>query len=118
MLQYEFNLLIPLEQNIQSYLTAVRKANPEEYRVTMFTLFTNLNAARVVAISRWRNRHTGRADWPQDTGIAVATFNKTIGDLKKVGIIGTCKGGEEAFLSNAAWELHVATSASKAVVRG
>ena len=50
---------------------------------------------------------------PVFSGLPTGAFNKIIGDMKKAGIIGTAKGGEVVFLSNAAWELHQAKQAVK-----
>jgi hypothetical protein len=112
MIQFVFDLHKPLEQNIQSYLTAVRESNPAEYRVTMFMLLTCLNAAKTAAWTIYRSKPLGRMAG-SDPGIPVAVFNKTVGDMKRAGIIGTCKGGEEVFLSNAAWDLYTKEHATK-----
>ena len=105
---FEFDLLKPLEWNIQSYLEQVRLANPKSYRVRMFDIFTGINAARAIAFTAKKDARG--YDSRLDYGIPVAVFNKTIGDMKKVGIIGTAKGGEEVYLSDAAWELCISVN--------
>jgi len=114
-MSFAFDLNKPLEQNVQSYLTAVREADSVNYRVTMFALYTDLKKSMATVISSIPPKHgiVLYRNYYRDNDIPVAFFNKTIGDLKKVGIIGTCKGGEEVFLSNAAWELHVTSTAVK-----
>lgn len=113
-MNFSFDVRKTLERNIESYLTAVRESNPQEYRITMFMLFTRLNCSRTAAFIL-KQRELGQRELTSpDSGIPVAVFNKTIGDMKRVGIIGTCKGGEEVFLSNAAWELHVKEEAWRA----
>jgi hypothetical protein len=74
-----------LESIIRTYLTDMRTANPINYTVPMLTLYTFASA--------------------NGSGVTAASFNKAIGDMKKAGIIGTAKGGEVVFLSNAAWSL-------------
>jgi hypothetical protein len=102
-MQYVLNTSMPLEDHIQRYLTAVRVENPEHYRVPVFTLYVELKEALIRGDGSkvfYPSRYFRTWELP------VALFNKTIGDLKKVGIIGAAKGGEEVFLSNAAWELY------------
>ncbi len=114
-MKFEYDISQLFEQNLRAYLTAARESNPTVYRVTAFMLFSDLNASRAAAwVDFYKRNPLQRRPATPDYGITATTFNKTIGDLKKVGIIGTCKGGEEVFLSNAAWELHLATQVVRA----
>ena len=103
-MQFNLDTAAPLEVNIRRYLTLVRVENPEHYRVLTFSLYTELcNALTDIRIAL---KCAPFSHYYKDGEIPIALFNKTIGDLKKVGIIGTCKGGEEVFLSDFAWELY------------
>lgn len=124
---FTFLIQQSLEHNIRTYLTEARKTNPTNYRVKTFDLFSNLQRQIDISIGSipvgfiiplhwdytspdYRRKRLVESVMSKSAGlcgrIPVALFNKTIGDLKKVGIIGTCKGGEEVFLSDAAWQLH------------
>ncbi len=105
-MQFTFDIHVPLEINVQSYLTSVRN-NPFTFQVAMFDLYTIMNAT--LSAVPW--------DYTQNTRyrsriIQAATFNKTIGDLKKVGIVSQAKNGG-LYLSDAAWELRQQSQAPK-----
>ena len=74
-----------LEGIIRDQLTKVREDRPDNYTVSTFSLFTFVTHA--------------------NSGVTAAEFNKAVGDLKRAGVVGTAKGGELVYLSNAAWEL-------------
>jgi hypothetical protein len=100
---FTYNPYQSLERNVQSYLTAARKANPTHYRVPTFTVYTDIQES--AAAGPPRN--------PVATVISAAQFNKCVGDLRRVGIVGTAKGGDEMFLSDAAWAHVVGNGGSK-----
>ena len=80
-----------LEKYIRAFLTIRRANHPNgDYTVTMLVLYTVVEKA---------------------FGSTAAQFNKAVGDMKKAGVIGTARGGEVVFLSNAAWEMHKAAPA-------
>jgi hypothetical protein len=102
-MQYLFDTSIPLEEHIQSYLTSVRLENPLAYRVPVFTLYTELKEALLNSNGKTFPKIFYPTRYFKTWDLPVAVFNKTVGDMKRAGIIGTCKGGEEVFLSNAAF---------------
>ena len=97
---FNFDSQAPLEDNIQSYLTSIRP-NPFASQVSMFELYTEMNEA----LHRLDAMSTDSSRYYRSRNILVATFNKTIGDLKKVGIVAQNRGGE-VYLSEAAWQLY------------
>jgi hypothetical protein len=75
-----------LEDLIRTHLTTVRKQNPTNYMVSTLALYE--------LVASWNELPTGH-------------FNKIIGDMKRVGIVGTAnttKGGALVFLSDVAWQ--------------
>lgn len=95
---FRYDLKRSLENNIKRYLVEFREANPHAYRVKMFTLYTDISTIA----------------WDE---VPAAAFNQIISDLKRVGIVRTAQDSQEIYLSDAAWELHVASRAPKAVVK-
>lgn len=75
-----------LEKYIRKFLTVQRGNHPRDYTVTTLVLYTIIE---------------------KTFGSTAGQFNKTIGDMKKAGIVSTAKGGEIIFLSHDAWEMHV-----------
>ena len=76
-----------LERFIRAYLTLHREKHPFA-AVSTLVLFNSVETHMV--------------------GTTAAQFNKTVGDLKRTGIVGTAKGGEALFLTDAAWNMHQA----------
>jgi hypothetical protein len=89
---FRFDLRRSVENNIKRYLIEFREANPQTYRVKMFTLYTDIS--------------TTASD-----EVPAAVFNQIISDLKRVGIVRTAQDSQEVYLSDAAWELHVVSKA-------
>src|SRR5260370_37873612 len=116
-MQYALNTHVSLEENIQNLLTVIRLNNPKNYRVRTFNLYTDIKN-----VLRQGERYPDGTSIFQPSryfrtqDLPVAVFNKTIGDLKKVGIIGTTKGGEELFLSDVAWFDHCWKNKTEVVI--
>jgi hypothetical protein len=89
-----------LESTIRTHLTLVRLQNPTDYAIAMLALYeyiTNIMPDMTGCLNQ---------PLPLYAWVSTGVFNKTIGDMKKAGVIGTAKGGDVVFLSNAAWELY------------
>jgi hypothetical protein len=100
---FKFDNTKPLEYNVREYLTYVRRMNPTNFHVQTFQLYTDLSDAVTSALPN-QNLYRFR-----DAGLPVAAFNKTIGDMKKAGIVGTTKNSQEVFLSDIAWDNFIVT---------
>ena len=101
-MSFKFNEQAPLEHNVQAYLTeltqsALRCPFDSKY-ISMFDLYTELNNA----LAKVPYDYTNLSRYYKSRSILAATFNKTIGDLKKVGIVAQSKEG--LYLSDAAWQ--------------
>jgi len=94
-----------VESRIREYLTEVRERN-EVSGVSMFDLFTRFGGE---VVYRTRYAPIERTDI-----VTSGFFNRIIADMKRAGIIGTAKGGERVFLSDAAWTLHLQKASAKA----
>jgi CRP-like cAMP-binding protein len=94
-----------LESLIRGYLTGKRLNDPDNYAITMLTLYEYVTTVVL-------EHHRAALYLGLPTGI----FNKIVGDMKRAGIIGMAKGGDIVFLSNAAWELYTKKNASNQLV--
>jgi hypothetical protein len=85
---YVVELAKKVENAITLHLIAARLANPEDYTISRLYVYDFV----VKEYSKY--------------GIITAGFfSRIVGDMKKTGIIGTAKGGDVLFVSDAYWEL-------------
>src|SRR5258705_352667 len=95
MFSFVFNEQAPLEHNVQAYLTELTRyvsRRPFDDRcryISMFDLYNELNKA----LANVSLVYTNQSRYYRSRSILAATFNKTIGDLKKVGIVAQSKDG-------------------------
>lgn len=93
---FQFNHCVALEHNVTNYLTDLRLDSPAAYSILTFKLYTDL---RMGAASRSKEVF----NLYKSGDIPAALFNKTIGDLKKIGIVRTAKDSQYISLSDIAW---------------
>lgn len=92
---FSFNVKKQLDYNIRGTLTNVRLLNPANPRITVFSLYSILSKA-------------------YNTDIPVVAFNKTLGDMKKIGIVSVIGHKREVFLSDDAWKEYAAGDEGRA----
>lgn len=101
MFRFDYSKL--LEHNIREYLTDLKLRVPETPRVLMFKLYTDLSNS-LASLRYPISKFTPAPPLYKTFSIPAALFTKTIGDMKKIGIVGTAKDSQQVFLSDSAWD--------------
>ena len=86
-----------VEASLRRALTEKREAQPENYRVLSLVAYDAF-----------------RRNFP---ALTAGLFNKIIGDMKRIGVVGTTKNGE-IFLSDSAWASRQSLCLDKNAHRG